>query len=217
MSDVAKAFGVAAEGDAAPLFNIAPTQLLTAVRTNHAGTHELCSLRWGLVPSWADDLAIGNRMINARAESVAAKPAYRRAFKTRRCLIAADGFYEWQKTGRQKQPYYIRLKSDRPFGFAGLWETWSKGDAPVESCSIITTNANELVMPIHDRMPVIIPPEAYELWLSPGNQEIEVLQSLLLPYPAAEMTAYPVGTRVNSPAYRGSDCIEPYQQDTLFG
>lgn len=217
MSDVAKAFGVAAEGNAAPLFNIAPTQVVTAVRTNPAGTRELCSLRWGLVPSWADDLAIGNRMINARAESIAVKPAYRRAFKTRRCLIAADGFFEWQKTGRQKQPYYIRLKNDRPFGFAGLWETWSKSGAPVESCSIITTDANELVRPIHDRMPVVIPPEAYELWLSPGNQEIEVLQSLLLPYPAAEMTAFPVGTRVNSPAYRESDCIEPYQQGTLFG
>lgn len=216
MTDVAKAFGVAAN-DAAPLlFNIAPTQAVTAVRATALGERELCSLKWGLVPAWADDLSIGNRMINARAESVATKPAYRRAFKSRRCLVVADGFYEWQKNGRHKQPYYIRLKDDGPFGFAGVWEKWPKGDAPVESCAIITTAANELVAPIHDRMPVIVPPDAYELWLSATTQQIELLQSLLRPYPAAEMTAYAVSSRVNSPAYNGSDCIEPWQQQTLF-
>lgn len=217
MSDVAKVFAVAHEGEVAPLFNIAPTQNVMAVRAAADGPRELCSLRWGLVPSWADDLSVGNRMINARAESVATKPAFRRAFKTRRCLIVADGFYEWQKAGRQKQPHYIRLKSDRPFGFAGLWETWAKGDAPVETCCVITTTANELVAPIHDRMPVIVPPDAYEQWLRLDVQDVDLLQSLLRPYPAAEMTAYPVGTRVNNPTYSAADCIEPDPRQTLFG
>lgn len=215
MTDVAKAFGVAADSSALPLFNIAPTQTVMAVRATAAGTREICSLRWGLVPAWADDLAIGNRMINARAETVAAKPAYRQAFKSRRCLIVADGFYEWQKTRRQKQPYYIRLKDARPFGFAGVWEKWSKGETPVESCSVITTTANELMAPIHDRMPVIISPDDYEPWLSAETKPVE-LQSLLRAYPAAQMTAYPVSTRVNSPAYTGADCIEPFQQQNLF-
>lgn len=223
MADVAKAFDVPPEALApaaaqAPLlFNIAPTQAITAVRTTD-GHRQLCQLRWGLVPSWADDLAIGNRMINARAETVATKPGYRQAFKSRRCLVVADGFYEWQKAGRRKQPYYIRLKDERPFGFAGVWERWSKGGEPVESCAIITTDANELVHSIHDRMPVIVPPEAYDLWLSPETTEIELLQSLLRPYPAGEMAAYPVGTQVNSPAYNQPDCIRPEtaEQATLF-
>lgn len=209
MSDVAKAFGVAAERMAPPLFNIAPTQAVTAVRVNDQGQRELCSLKWGLVPGWADDLAIGNRMINARADTIATKPAYRQVFKSRRCLVVADGFYEWQKTGRQKQPYYIRLKDDRPFGFAGVWERWSKTGPVTESCAIVTTDANELVAKIHNRMPVIVPPEAYDLWLSPDAREIELLQSLLRPYPAAEMVAFPVSTRMNSPGYGAPDCIEP--------
>lgn len=218
MADVAKAFAVPAELQTPLLFNIAPSQAVTAVRTSADGHRQLCQLRWGLVPSWADDLAVGNRMINARAETVATKPGYRRAFKSRRCLVAADGFYEWQKTGRRKQPYYIRLKEDRPFAFAGVWERWSKGGEPVESCAIITTDANELVRLIHDRMPVIVPPEAYDLWLSPGTTEIELVRSLLRPYPASEMVAYPVGTQVNSPAYNQPDCIRPEtaEQAMLF-
>lgn len=207
MSDVAKTFGVAADRVAPLLFNIAPTQTVAAVRVADRGERELCQLKWGLVPGWADDVKIGNRMINARAETVATKPAYRRAFKARRCLIVADGFYEWQKTGKQKQPYYIRIKDDQPFGFAGIWETWSKAGPAVESCAIITTTANELVSSIHDRMPVIVPPEAYELWLSPETRETELLQSLLRPYPASQMVAWPVSTRVNSPSYNEPDCI----------
>lgn len=215
MADVAKAFGVAAECADPLLFNIAPTQKVAAVRVSAAGSRELCSLKWGLVPSWADDVAIGNRMINARAETVATKPAYRKAFKSHRCLIVADGFYEWQKTGRQKQPFYIRLKDDRPFGFAGVWEKWSKAGEPLESCSIITTGANELVAPIHDRMPVIVPPEAYDLWLSPDTQEVELLQSLLRPYPAEEMAAFPVSALVNSPTHNSPDCIRPQANEVL--
>lgn len=217
MADVAKAFDVPVEAPLPLLFNIAPTQAVTAVRAAADGHRQLGQLHWGLVPSWADDLAVGNRMINARAETVATKPGYRQAFKSRRCLVVADGFYEWQKNGRRKQPYYIRLKDDRPFAFAGVWERWSKGGEPVESCAIITTDANELVRSIHDRMPVILPPEAYNLWLSPDT-EIELLQSLLQPYRASEMLAYPIGTQVNSPAYNQPDCIRPQtaEQATLF-
>lgn len=218
MADVAKTFGVAIETPASLLFNIAPTQTVTAVRVGQQRQRELCPLKWGLVPSWADDGAIGGRMINARAETVASKPAYRQAFRSRRCLVPADGFYEWQKNGRRKQPYYIRLKDDRPFGFAGVWEHWTKAGPALESCAIITTEANELVAGIHNRMPVIIPPEAYELWLSPDTQEVELLQSLLRPYPASEMTAYPVSTRVNSPAFNERECIQPQSAaaPTLF-
>jgi putative SOS response-associated peptidase YedK len=219
MSDVAEAFGVTVDWTLPLEFNIAPTQMVTAVRAAQDGRRELCQLRWGLVPQWADDPRVGNRMINARAESVATKPAYRAAFQARRCLVVADGFYEWQKNGRRKQPYYIRLKDDGPFGFAGVWEWWSKAGHRIESCSIITTDANELVASIHDRMPVIVPPEAYELWLSPETQEIELLQSLLRPYRASEMVAYPVSERVNRPDYNEPQCVEPQQSPgapTLF-
>ena len=217
MADVAKVFGVVAETSALPLFNIAPTQTVTAVRSGDHG-RGLCSLKWGLVPSWADDAAIGSRLINARAETVATKPAYRQAFKSRRCLVVADGFYEWQKNGRRKQPYYIRLKDDRPFGFAGVWERWAKAGQAIESCAIITTDANELVAGIHNRMPVIVPPEAYELWLSPETKEIELLQSLLRPYPAGEMAAYAVSTRVNSATCNEPECIQRQSaaEPTLF-
>jgi putative SOS response-associated peptidase YedK len=222
MSDVAEAFeiggGMTVDWTLPLGFNIAPTQTVVAVRADKEGQRELCRLRWGLVPHWADDPQIGSRLINARAESVATKPAYRDAFKSRRCLVAADGFYEWQKSGRRKQPYYIRLKDDGPFGFAALWERWSHAGQRIESCSIITTEANELMAGIHDRMPVIVPREAYELWLSADTQEIELLQSLLRPYPASEMTAYPVSNRVNSPACNDPQCIQPQSAaaPTLF-
>ena len=209
MSAVAEAFGVTVDWALPLQFNIAPTQMVAAVRVARGGVRELCQLKWGLVPHWADDAKIGNRMINARADSVATKPAYREAFKARRCLVVADGFYEWQKSGRRKQPYYLRLRHDGPFGFAGVWERWSQAGQKIESCSIITTEANELVAGIHDRMPVIIPPEAYELWLSPDTQEIELLQSLLRPYPASEMVAYPVSDRINSPDRNDPECMKP--------
>jgi putative SOS response-associated peptidase YedK len=217
MADVAKAFGIAVDA-APPRFNIAPTQAVAAVRTNDAQQRELCRLKWGLLPSWSDDATLGNRLINARAETVATKPAFRQAFKSRRCLVVADGFYEWQKCGRQKQPYYIRLKDDRPFGFAGLWERWSRAGQTVDSCAIITTEANELVSPIHNRMPVIVPPEAYDLWLSPQAEELELLQALLRPYRASEMLAYPVDSRVNSTKCDEPACLGPQTPSapTLF-
>lgn len=197
-----------------PRYNIAPTQeVLAVVRTLDAPKRSSRLLRWGLIPPWADDSRIGNRLINARAETVATKPAFRRAFKERRCLLLADGLYEWQRQERRKQPFYIRLRDGRPFAFAGLWEHWegSEGMA-IQSCTILTTTSNEVVGRIHDRMPVILSPTDYDRWLDPSIQEPAVLQTLLRPYPADEMTAYPVSTLVNSPANDNSGCTEPLPQ-----
>ena len=195
-----------------PRFNVAPTQPVAVVRRLSAEEprRELAWLRWGLIPGWATDPAIGGRMINARAETAAEKPAFRAALRRRRCLVVADGFYEWQKTGRAKQPYFLRLRDDRPFGFAGLWESWEGPDhAAIESCTILTTEANELVRSIHDRMPVIVAPADYERWLDPGVQSADAVRPLLRPYPSEAMTAYPVGPRVNSPAHDDPACIQP--------
>lgn len=205
--DVAEQFGLFSAPDLAPRYNIAPSQQVAAVRTAPGDGRELVLLRWGLVPSWADDPSIGYKMINARGESVATKPSFRNAFKQRRCLIVADGFYEWQKTGGQKQPYYIRLKSGRPFGFAGLWERWGRDGQPFDSCTIITTGANELMAPLHDRMPVVVPPADYDLWLDPAVKDVERLLPLVRPYPPQEMEAFPVSTVVNNPRHETEQCI----------
>jgi putative SOS response-associated peptidase YedK len=201
-----------------PRFNIAPSQPVPVVRLSPQQPQprrELAWLRWGLIPSWAKDPAIGNRMINARAETVAEKPAYRAALRRRRCLVVADGFYEWQRSGRRKQPYFIRMRDDRPFGFAGLWESWDGPDSsPIESCTLLTTEPNELLRPIHNRMPVILPADDYQRWLDPAVETGEQLVPLLRPYPAEQMTSDPVSTFVNSPANEGAKCIEP--QEDLF-
>jgi putative SOS response-associated peptidase YedK len=191
-----------------PNYNVAPTQDVAAVRSV-ADQRELVSLRWGLVPSWATDLGIGSKMINARAETIAEKPSYRNALKKRRCLIVADGFYEWKREGKAKQPHLIRFKGGRPFCFAGLWERWSKGEQPVETCTIITTGPNKLMEAIHDRMPVIVAPEDYGLWLDGAVQEPERVTPLLRPFPDADMEAYPVSTLVNSPRNDSPECVEP--------
>jgi len=163
-ASIAQVFGLVDVPDLLPLFNIAPTQPVAVVRQRaNDRVKELVFLRWGLIPAWADDPSIGNRLANARSETVATKPSFRSAFRSRRCLVVADGFYEWQKTNGHKQPYFVGLQSDRPFGLAGLWERWEKGDEPVESCTILTTDANELMQPIHERMPVILPPDQYDL------------------------------------------------------
>ena len=199
--ELAEVFRVLDAPEISPRFNIAPTQLVLAVRQN--GAREFAQLRWGLVPAWADDPKIGYRMINARAESIATKPSFRNAFKSRRCLVVADGFYEWQKTdAKTKQPYLIHMKDDRPFAFAGLWEHWDHGDKPIESCTIITTEANELMRPLHDRMPVIVAPDEYDRWLKDGPIE------LLRPFPPEKMEAYPVSTIVNSPRNEKSECVD---------
>jgi putative SOS response-associated peptidase YedK len=190
-----------------PSYNIAPTQRVATVLSEN-GKRKLEMLRWGLVPSWADDPEIGNRMINARAETVAEKPSYRKAFRKSRCLVLADGFYEWQKTESSKQPFHIRMKDESPFAFAGLWESWDNGEE-IRSCTIITTDANDLVGEVHNRMPVILQPEDYEMWLDPDFDEREPLTSLLKPFPADAMEAYPVSRRVNKPSNNEPGCIEP--------
>ncbi len=195
----------------APRYNIAPSQeVLTILRTPDHPEPHVALRRWGLIPLWAEGPAVGSRMINARAETVASKTAFRRAFKERRCLVLADGFYEWQRQERRKQPFYIRLRDGRPFAFAGLWERWAPPDGqPLDSCTILTTAANDLIHPLHVRMPVILPDAAYAAWLNPSGQDVERLQSLLRPYPAEEMTAYPVSTVVNNPANDAPSCTEP--------
>ncbi len=206
---VAELFELAQVPSLEPRYNICPTQDVAAVVMPREGTERVMQmLRWGLIPSWARDPAIGARMINARAETVASKPSFRSAFKRKRCLIVADGFYEWRKLERRKQPYYIHLSDKQPFAFAGLWERWEapKGDA-VDSCTIITTQPNELLMPLHDRMPVILPREAHDAWLDPDNCEVAALESLLRPYPAASMAAHPVDTKVNNPSFDSPECI----------
>jgi len=194
-----------------PRYNVAPTQPVAAVANN--GQHTLELFHWGLIPSWAKDPSIGSRMINARAETLAEKPSFRTAFKRRRCLILADGFYEWRKeaSGKGKTPMYIRLKSGEPFAFAGLWEAWHgpESDETMLSCTIITTTPNTLMEKIHDRMPVILKPDVYERWLDPADQEPGRLAGLLKPYPASHMTAHPVSKLVNKPQNDVPECIVP--------
>jgi putative SOS response-associated peptidase YedK len=207
---IAEVFGLDDVPELSPRFNIAPTQAVAAVRARAGGGRELVALTWGLIPSWSKDRAIGSRMINARAETVGEKPAFRAALRARRCLILADGFYEWQKLGARKQPHHIRMRDGRPFAFAGLWERWTPPDGdPVESCTIITTVPNEIVAPIHDRMPVILAPAELDLWLDPGVRDPAVAAGLLRPHPAGDMVAYPVSLRVNSPGADDPSCVVP--------
>lgn len=195
-----------------PRFNIAPTQPVAAVPND--GKNRLDFFTWGLIPSWAKDPSIGARMINARAESLAEKPSFRNAFRRRRCLILADGFYEWRQEpgSRVKTPMYVRMKEGRPFAFAGLWEIWQapQGEGShILSCTIITTEPNSLMSSIHNRMPVILREEDYSLWLSPEEQKPDAISALLRPYAEDRMEAYPVSTRVNSPANESAECIVP--------
>jgi len=193
-----------------PRYNIAPSQPIVAIRIEpDTTTRKLVLLRWGLIPSWAKDPKIGNQCINAKAETVAEKPSFRSAFKKRRCLVVATGFYEWQVRGPVKQPMWIGLRSNRPFAFAGLWEHWKPADGePLETCTIITTKPNDLMAPIHNRMPVILAPTSYDQWLDPAFQNIELLKALLRPYLSEEFTAYPVSTLVNNPRHDASQCLE---------
>jgi putative SOS response-associated peptidase YedK len=209
---VADLFGLAEEPPLRPRYNIAPTQPVPVVRVLRANPQtkqrELVPLRWGLIPPWASDPAIGNRLINARAETVASKPAFRGALRRRRCLVPADGFYEWRKEGSKKQPVYVRRKDGQPFAFAGLWERWEREGEVIESCAIITTGANDLMAEFHDRMPVILDPKDYGVWLDPGVQDPKVLGPLLRPYPGDEMEVYPVSTLVNNPRHEDPRCVE---------
>jgi putative SOS response-associated peptidase YedK len=191
-------------------YNICPTQPIEIVRTNpFTDVREMCPVIWGLIPPWAKDTSICAKLINARADTAAEKPAFRNAFRRRRCIVPADGFYEWSKATKPRQPFLIRMRSGRLFGFAGLWEIWNGPNGEqLESCTILTTESNELVRPIHDRMPVILLPESYDQWLDIRIEESERLLPLLKPYPAEEMVATPVSTRINSPKVDDPMCIE---------
>jgi putative SOS response-associated peptidase YedK len=194
-----------------PRYNIAPTQAVAAVRLED-GHRTLVALRWGLIPSWSKDPKLAHSLINARSETVAEKPAFRSAFKSRRCLIPATCFYEWQATGgKYKQPYAIGMRDGAPFAFAGLWERWKGEDVEAEviqSCTILTTEANAVMRPVHDRMPVILPPEHFTAWLDP-HTPVADLHPLLRPYPAEEMEAVAVSRYVSNPRNEGPRCLSP--------
>ena len=207
-----------------PRFNIAPTQLVFTIRASALVPHlrEAIMMRWGLIPFWAKDQAIGNTMINARAETVTEKPSFRQAFHKRRCLIAADGFFEWEKlSSGKKQPWWIRMQDEVPFAMAGLWESWSPktksltanetlpGDLKViQSCTILTINANDDMQSLHDRMPVILPIEAWASWLNPMTEKVE-LETLLKPFENGHLIRTPVSSIVNRPIVDSPECIAP--------
>lgn len=214
--------------DFEPDYNVSPRRAVLAVRERD-GRRVLSRLRWGLVPPWARDVSVGDRMINARAEGLAMKAAYKRAFRAKRCLVPADGFYEWKareaESGarRRKQPYFVRRRDGEPLAFAGLWEVWKVPDDAdptlggddgwLRSCVIITTDANELLAPIHDRMPVILPESAWSRWLDPHEQDVDALGALLVPAPSELLEAYPVSTRVNNARNNGPDLVRPLDTD----
>ncbi|MCX5882612.1 MAG: SOS response-associated peptidase [Deltaproteobacteria bacterium] len=190
-------------------YNIAPTQAAVVVRST-GNARSLDLLRWGLVPSWAKDISVGSRMINACSESLPDKPAFRNAVRFRRCIVPASGFYEWKPEGSRKIPYYIRLSDGGPMGFAAIWEVWKSPEGSfLETFSILTTSANPLIATIHDRMPVILHPDTHGLWLNQDVRDPKHLQFLYPPYPADLLTLYPVSTRVNSPRNDDPACIEP--------
>jgi len=208
-SVVAERFGVQfALFEFAPRYNIAPSQPVAVVMQN--GERRLEACQWGLVPFWAKEPEIGNRLINARAETLAEKPAFKYSLARRRCLIPADGFFEWRKEGNRRTPVYILRRDGGLFAFAGLWDEWQSPDgSPLRTCTIITTEPNALIAPIHNRMPVILHPENEALWLDTSQREPTRLLSLLKPYPTEELEAYAVSTHVNNPNNDDPLCIQP--------
>jgi putative SOS response-associated peptidase YedK len=197
-------------GDLPPSYNIAPSQPIPVILNN--GEEKLDFVTWGLIPFWTKPDKVGKfALINARSETAAEKASFKTPFRRRRCLILADGFFEWSKSssGKSKTPYFITLKDQSPFAFAGLWDSWNspEGDSIKTGC-ILTTSPNDLVKPIHDRMPVILPKDQYQTWLSPDEVKPEMIQPLMIPYPANEMQAYPVSTFVNSPKNNSPQCIQ---------
>ena len=203
--------GVKDPRDFVSRYNIAPSTMIPAVRPTGQGTErEAIGLQWGLVPSWSKDAKSGAQLANARAEGIAGKPAFRDAFRKRRCVVPASGFYEWQTVGRLKQPWYFHMKDDAPFLFAALWERWRSVDGvELQTCALITTTPNEVVRPLHDRMPVILPPDKVDQWLDPASQEPEPLQALLVSYAAEAMSGTPVSPQVNKVTVDGPECIAP--------
>lgn len=208
-------FGVETEVDWSPRYNIAPTQPVATIRQHRSEPkREFSLMRWGLIPYWSKDAGIGARMINARAESVASKAAFREPLLYRRCLVPADGFYEWKRDGRSKQPYCFTTGDDSLFAFAGLWDRWRTPDGTmVKSCAILTTTPNAIMADVHDRMPVILPADAYDLWLDPGFHDSASLLDLLKPFDSSAMRRFAVSTRVNSVENDEPDCSAPLEQE----
>ena len=192
-----------------PRYNLAPSQPVGVIRVAAEGQREWVALRWGLVPAWSPEPRTAYSTFNARAETVADKPTYRHAFRRRRCLIPADGFYEWRRVGKRKQPYCIAPTDDELFAFAGLWERWERDETVVESCTIVVTTANATIAPLHDRMPVILARADEALWLDPALTDPAILQPLLVPCAPERLRVWPVGTAVNRPSSEGPDLMTP--------
>jgi len=210
------------EPDWSVRYNIAPTQPVAVIRQHpKEPVRELSLVRWGLIPSWAKDPSGAARMINARSETADSKPAFRDALKSRRCMIPADGFYEWMRTGKMKQPYCFEVNEGELFAFAGIWDRWKgpSGDM-IETCSILTTTPNAVTSPVHDRMPVILDPDSYDLWLDPGMTNVAAASDLLKPFDARLMRCFPVSNRINRVANDDEECSRPVEfeqtQSTLF-
>lgn len=211
---LAELFGLAEPRCGPERYNIAPTQLVAVIRQVEPGVNRLDQLRWGLIPPWAKDPSIGSRMINARCETLEDKPAFRNAFRFRRCLIPASGFYEWRKQGGKKLPEYLRLKGEPPMIFAGLWESWTSPNGEiVESCTIVTTAANSFVARLHERMPVLLKPADWELWLDRSVTDPARLRHLLRPYPAEEMEGWTVSSLVNTPKNDTAELVKQWTID----
>ncbi|MGA8865111.1 MAG: SOS response-associated peptidase [Gallionella sp.] len=210
---VAEHFNLSGDLEFTPSWNIAPSSRICTIADDSEGHRQLCKMKWGLIPSWANDATIGNKLANARGETVAEKPSFRSAFKYHRCLIPASGFYEWKTEKGVKFPWYISLKSGNPMAFAGLWETWrSKEGETIESCCIITTDANKLMAPIHDRMPVILDPDQWSTWLSHHEHEKDALLPMIHPHDPESMQAWPVSRELNRVGLRDdARLIEPLQ------
>ncbi|MCZ6834283.1 MAG: SOS response-associated peptidase [Planctomycetota bacterium] len=215
---IAKFFSLLAIPRLKPRYNLAPTQACSVIRQDDtSGGRRLDPMHWGLIPSWAKDKSIGNRMINARGETLAEKPSFREAYRKRRCLIPADGFYEWKKEGKRKQPHWIGRANRALFAFAGLWEKWNESDQDViESFTIITTEPNETIRTLHDRMPVILDPSDYDAWLDPDQDDANTLQELLVATPIDLLEFHPISTRVNSPTHDDPSILEPLDSSGLF-
>jgi putative SOS response-associated peptidase YedK len=213
---------VSGEEDWAPRFNIAPTQSVPVIRQNpKEPIRELSLMRWGLIPSWAKDVSVAASMINARSETAATKPAFRDALKSRRCLIPADGFYEWSRTGKTKQPYCFEINQGELFGFAGIWDGWREPNGNwMKTCSILTTTPNAVTAAVHDRMPVILDPDSSDVWLDPGMKDVSAMSALLKPFDPWLMRCYPVSSRINHVANDDAACSVPVElaevQDRLF-
>jgi putative SOS response-associated peptidase YedK len=210
---LAEIFGLAGIPVFPARFNIAPTQQIPIIRQGADSHNHFDMLRWGLIPSWAKDKSIGSKIINARCETVHEKPAFRHAIRYRRCIVLSSGFYEWRHEGKMASPFYIRLKDGSPMYFAGLWESWKSPEGElIESCTVLTTTANKLVEPLHDRMPVILHPAEFDIWLNRNMHDPEQLKSFYQPYPADLLEMYPVSPQVNSPKVDSPELIIPLEK-----